>query len=46
MVQLRFVPSFRVTKLVIATDCEKVPISPGMVRKMDTIIVILHVYFC
>ncbi|OEU08423.1 hypothetical protein FRACYDRAFT_220875, partial [Fragilariopsis cylindrus CCMP1102] len=30
MVQLRFVPSFRVTKLVIATDCEKVPISPGM----------------
>jgi len=30
MVQLRFVPNFRITKLVIATDCETVPISPGM----------------
>mmetsp|Transcript_24973 Transcript_24973/g.54757 ORF Transcript_24973/g.54757 Transcript_24973/m.54757 type:complete len:441 (+) Transcript_24973:131-1453(+) len=30
MVQLRFVPAFRITKLVIATDCETVPISPGM----------------
>ena len=30
MVQLRFVPSFQLTKLVIATDCEDVPISPGM----------------
>jgi len=30
MVQLRFVPSFQITKLVIATDCETVPISPGM----------------
>eukprot|EP00534_Pseudo-nitzschia_fraudulenta_P001139 CAMPEP_0201126652 /NCGR_PEP_ID=MMETSP0850-20130426/26993_1 /ASSEMBLY_ACC=CAM_ASM_000622 /TAXON_ID=183588 /ORGANISM="Pseudo-nitzschia fraudulenta, Strain WWA7" /LENGTH=418 /DNA_ID=CAMNT_0047395171 /DNA_START=99 /DNA_END=1356 /DNA_ORIENTATION=+ len=30
MVQMRFVPAFRITKLVIATDCETVPISPGM----------------
>ena len=30
MVQMRFVPAFRLTKLVIATDCETVPISPGM----------------
>jgi len=30
MVQLRFVAAFRITKLVIATDCETVPISPGM----------------
>ena len=30
MVQLRFVPAFRLTKVVIATDCETVPISPGM----------------
>eukprot|EP00536_Pseudo-nitzschia_multiseries_P008672 jgi/Psemu1/198713/e_gw1.224.91.1 len=30
MVQLRFVPAFRITKVVIATDCETVPISPGM----------------
>ncbi len=30
MVQLRFVPKFKLTKVVIATDCETVPISPGM----------------
>lgn len=30
MVQLRFVPAFRITKLVLATDCQKRPISPGM----------------
>lgn len=30
MVQLRFVPAFKITKVVIATDCETVPISPGM----------------
>jgi len=30
MVQLRFVPAFKLTKVVIATDCETMPISPGM----------------
>ena len=30
MVQLRFVPAFKLTKVVIATDCETLPISPGM----------------
>jgi hypothetical protein len=30
MVQMRFVPAFQITKLVIATDCETIPISPGI----------------